>query len=331
MTDHEQAIVAHDLTKTFLVPRRLTGRFATLRALFDPVRERRTVVDRLTMTVPKGELVVLLGPNGAGKSTSIKMLCGIVTPTSGDILVNGRVPQADRRANARSIGAVFGQKTQLWWDLPARQSFELLKDIYEIPEPLYRRQLAEFDARLELSRFWDTPVRHLSLGQRVRCDVAASMLHDPPLVFLDEPTIGMDVVAKEQAREFLRSQVDEHGRTVLLTTHDMPEVDKLGERVLLIDAGRLMFDGSLADLKRRFGGRPTIRVTFAEPVPGPLRVPASEVAREGREVSLVPMPGVPVPDVVRTLMVEFAVTAISIQETDLEDVMRAVYRAGTAA
>jgi ABC-2 type transport system ATP-binding protein len=328
VTDH--AIVTHDLTKTFLVPRRLTGRFAALRGLFDPVREKRTVVDRLTMSVPSGELVVLLGPNGAGKSTSIKMLCGILTPTSGEVLVNGRVPHQDRRANAQSIGAVFGQKTQLWWDLPARQSFDLLKDIYEIPDPLYRKQIAEFEARLDLSRFWDTPVRHLSLGQRVRCDVAASMLHDPPLVFLDEPTIGMDVVAKEQVREFLRSQVDEHGRTVLLTTHDMTEVDKLGERVLLIDNGRLMFDGGLAELKARFGGVPTIRVTFAEPVPGPLGVPAREVARQGLDVSLVPYPGVPVPDVVRTLMVEFAVTGIGIEETDLEDVMRAVYRTGSA-
>ena len=282
------------------------------------------------MAVPQGELVVLLGPNGAGKSTSIKMLCGILTPTSGDVLVNGLVPYQDRRANARLIGAVFGQKTQLWWDLPARQSFELLRDIYEIPEALYRKHLAEFGARLELASFWDTPVRHLSLGQRVRCDVAASMLHDPPLVFLDEPTIGMDVVAKEQTREFLLSQVAEHGRTVLLTTHDMTEVDKLGERVLLIDNGRLMFDGDLSELKARFGGRPTIRVTFAEPTPGPLRVPAREVARQGLDVSLVPYPGVPVPDVVRTLMVEFAVTGISIEETDLEDVMRAVYRAGSA-
>lgn len=330
MTDREQAIVTHDLTKTFLVPRRHSGRFGALRSLFDPVRDRRTVVDRLTMSVPKGELVALLGPNGAGKSTSIKMLCGILTPTSGDVLTNGRVPHRDRRANARSIGAVFGQKTQLWWDLPARQSFELLKDIFEIPDPLYRKQLAEFDRRLELSRFWDTPVRHLSLGQRVRCDMAASMLHDPPLVFLDEPTIGMDVVAKQQTREFLRSQVDQHGRTVLLTTHDMTEVDKLGQRVLLIDNGRLMFDGDLAELKERFGGRPTIRVTFAEPTPGPLRVPARETARQGTDVSLVPYEGVPVPDVVRALMVEFAVTGIGIEETDLEDVMRAVYQANAA-
>ncbi len=329
MTDLEQAIVTHDLTKTFSVPRRLTGRFAAVRSLFDPVRDKRTVVDRLTMSVPRGELVALLGPNGAGKSTSIRMLCGILTPTSGDVVVNGRVPHQDRRANARSIGAVFGQKTQLWWDLPARQSFELLKDIFEIPEPLYRKQLGEFDTRLELSEFWDTPVRHLSLGQRVRCDVAASMLHDPPLVFLDEPTIGMDVVAKERTREFLRSQVQQHGRTVLLTTHDMTEVDKLGERVLLIDGGRLMFDGDLAELKARFGGRPTIRVTFAEPTPGPLRVPAGEVGRQGLEVSLVPYDGVSVPDVVRTLMAEFSVTGIGIEETDLEDVMRAVYRSGT--
>jgi ABC-2 type transport system ATP-binding protein len=235
VSDADLAIVTRGLTKTFTIARRHEGRFAGFRSLIDPIHERRTVVDDLTMSVEKGELVALLGPNGAGKSTSIKMLTGVLTPSAGEVFVDGRIPHRDRIANARNIGAVFGQKTQLWWDLPVKQSFAILRDIFDVPQAVYDRQLADFNAILELDEFWDTPVRHLSLGQRVRCEIAGAMLHDPSIVFLDEPTIGMDVVVKEQTRQFLRSQVEERGRTIVLTTHDMTEVARLCERVLLIN------------------------------------------------------------------------------------------------
>ncbi len=330
MNDVDQAIVAHDLTKTFAIARRHEGRFGALRSLVDPLRDHRTVVDRLTMSVARGEIVALLGPNGAGKSTSIKMLTGILTPTSGEVFVNGRVPHRDRLANAKSIGAVFGQKTQLWWDLPARQSFALLRDIFDVPQALYEKQLAEFDEILELSEFWHTPVRNLSLGQRVRCEMAGAMLHDPPIVFLDEPTIGMDVVVKEQAREFLRAQVQQRGRTVVLTTHDMTEVARLCERVLLINHGRLMFDGTLEQLKTEHGNASHVNVTFSAPV-SVVDVPGARVVtHDGMRATLTPRAGSTAEDVVRSLISHFPVANVGVEETNLEDLMRDVYLAQLA-
>lgn len=323
--DSDPAISTRGLTKTFAVPRRHRGRFGTLRSLFDPVREHRTAVRELTMTVDRGELVALLGPNGAGKSTTIKMLTGILTPTSGDVLVDGRIPHLDRRANACAIGAVFGHKTQLWWDLPARQSFALLRDIFSIPQTRYERQLADFDAILELSQFWETPVRNLSLGQRVRADLAAAMLHDPAIVFLDEPTIGMDVVVKEQTREFLRAQTEERGRTIMLTTHDMTEVSRLCERVLLVNHGRLVFDGTLDQMKAEHGSRPRVNVVFSEPVPV-INIAGARVAQHnGIQAAIIPEGQTTQEDVVRALFTQFPVTKLAVEETNLEDLMRDVY------
>ena len=208
-----------------------------------------------------------------GGLTTIKMLTGILTPTRGEVLVAGVVPHRERQRNARNIGAVFGQRTQLWWDLPARESFAILRSIYGVPPAEHRARLAEFDDLLELSEFGDTLVRHLSLGQRLRCDLAAALLHDPAIVFLDEPTIGMDVVVKEQVRIFLRHEVEERGRTVLLTTHDMTEVERLAERVVLINHGRIMLDGTLDEVRKRFGGTWQIHVTLAEPLAAAAHAP----------------------------------------------------------
>ncbi|MFC5807322.1 ABC transporter ATP-binding protein [Streptomyces heilongjiangensis] len=257
-------IEARGLSKVFHTTVRRPGLGGALRSLVSPERVAKVAVRDVDFRVGKGELLALLGPNGAGKSTTIKMLTGILTPTSGEALVAGVVPHRDRERNAHNIGAVFGQRTQLWWDLPARESFAILRDIYGVPEDRYRERIAEFDGLLELSEFWDTRVRHLSLGQRVRCDLAASLLHDPPVVFLDEPTIGMDVVVKEQVRRFLRHQVEERERTVLLTTHDMTEVARLAERVVLINHGRIVLDGPLQEIRRRFGGTWQIRATLAD-------------------------------------------------------------------
>jgi ABC-2 type transport system ATP-binding protein len=248
-------IVAETLTKAYQVPVRDPGLLGALRGIVAPRYAEKVAVDGVDLRVEPGELLALLGPNGAGKSTTIKMLCGILTPTSGTVTVNGITPHKDRIANARKIGVVFGQRSQLWRDLPARKSLEVLRDIYGLPEATYERRIAEFDRILELREFWDTRARQLSLGQRVRCDLAAALLHDPPVVFLDEPTIGMDVVVKEQVREFLRDQVTRRGRTVLLTTHDMTEVSRLTQRVVLIDHGRLMYDGVVGGLWQ-FAGLP---------------------------------------------------------------------------
>ncbi|MFI5843323.1 ATP-binding cassette domain-containing protein [Catenuloplanes sp. NPDC051500] len=328
MPDRDSAaIVTRGLTKAYRVTRPRTGRLAGLRTLFAPVYDERTVVSDLSLSVARGELVGLLGPNGAGKSTTIKMLTGILTPTSGEVWVDGRVPHTDRLANAHSVGAVFGQKTQLWWDLPARHSFGLIRDIFNLSTADYERQLRDVDQILGISEFWDTPVRLMSLGQRVRCDMAAAVLHDPPILFLDEPTIGMDVVAKEKTREFLLQQVRERGRAVVLTTHDMTDVARLCERVLLINHGRLMFDGTLEEMKRKHGARPRVHVTFGEPV-AEVAVPgATLLSHEGARATLAPDDGTTPEDVVRAVIARFPVVGLTVAETDLEELMRDAYQA----
>ncbi|MGW7237656.1 ABC transporter ATP-binding protein [Streptomyces sp. NPDC054804] len=322
------SIEVRGLSRTFHTTVRRPGLSGALRSLVNPERVEKHAVSDITFDVAPGELLALLGPNGAGKSTTIKMLTGILTPTSGHARVAGVVPYQERERNARNIGAVFGQRTQLWWDLPVRESFAILRDIYEVPRAEHAARLREFDQLLDLSAFWDTRVRHLSLGQRVRCDLAAALLHDPPVVFLDEPTIGMDVVVKEQVREFLRYQVAERGRTVLLTTHDMTEVERLAERVVLVNHGRLVLDGSLEEIRRTFGSTWQVRATLADPhTPvGPLPG-VTLVSRDGPQVVFGPDgPAAPTVHKALKLVIErYEVTGVAVDEADLEDVMRAAY------
>ncbi|WP_329310521.1 ABC transporter ATP-binding protein [Streptomyces sp. NBC_01262] len=321
------AIEARGLTKTFSTTKRQPGLRGTLRSLVAPQRVSKTAVEDVSFSVATGELVALLGPNGAGKSTTIKMLTGILTPTSGEASVVGTVPYRERERNARNIGAVFGQRSQLWWDLPARESFTILRDIYGVGEAEHAARLLEFDDLLELSSFWDTRIRHLSLGQRVRCDLAAALLHDPPVVFLDEPTIGMDVVVKEQVRRFLRHQVEERGRTVLLTTHDMTEVERLAERVVLINHGRIVLDGTLDEIRQRFGGGWRVNATVLGEnrvaCPEGLRILHEEGPRlvfgPGRGSELTPH------QALKRIIECYDVADIAVEESDLEDVMRTAY------
>ncbi|MGW3139564.1 ABC transporter ATP-binding protein [Streptomyces sp. NPDC001139] len=329
------SIEVRGLSRAFRSTVRRPGFAGALRSLVDPERVTKYAVSDITFDVAPGELLALLGPNGAGKSTTIKILTGILTPTAGEARVAGVVPYQDRERNARNIGAVFGQRTQLWWDLPVRESFAILRDIYEVPRAEHDARLREFDDLLELSAFWDTRVRHLSLGQRVRCDLAAALLHDPPVVFLDEPTIGMDVVVKEQVREFLRHQVEQRGRTVLLTTHDMTEVERLAERVVLVNHGRLVLDGTLDEIRRTYGSTWQVRVTLADartdvvPPPG-----IALLGRDGPRAVFGPDgSGAPtVHQALKAVIERYEVTDVAIDEADLEDVMRAAYvHAGPAA
>jgi viologen exporter family transport system ATP-binding protein len=329
------AISARGLTKIFRTPRRGTGVRGLLRSLVASQWEYKSAVDDVSFDVEQGELLALLGLNGAGKSTIIKMLTGIITPTSGTASVLGFVPYRERERTARSVGAVFGQRSQLWWDLPARESFAILRDIYGVAAADYRSRLREFDDLLDLSSFWDTRVRHLSLGQRVRCDLAAALLHDPPVVFLDEPTIGMDVVVKEEVRGFLRHQVQERNRTVLLTTHDMTEVSRLAERVVLINHGRLAFDGGVEEIRGKFGGSWRVRVTvtgtpvgFAGPPPRGLALLTSD----GAVAVFAPADGsaVTAREAMKSLLRRYDVSDIAVEENDLEDAMRAVYLSDTS-
>jgi ABC-2 type transport system ATP-binding protein len=279
-------ILVEGLTKTFRVAERRSGALGAIRGLFERRYRTVTALNGIDFTLAEGELLGLIGPNGAGKSTTIKILCGILEPTSGRCEVGGLVPWRDRIRHVARIGAVFGQRTQLWWDLPVTESFELLRDIYRVsPEP-YRTTRDELIARLELEKLLATPVRQLSLGQRVRCEIAASLLHQPRVLFLDEPTIGLDAVAKLAVRDFVKTLNRERGVTVILTTHDMQDVEALAERVIVIGKGMILADGSLAALRRGALAERRLRVQFADDV-SMIDVPGATVRRRhARSVEL---------------------------------------------
>jgi len=251
------------ITKTFRVARRSGGMKEAVKALF---RREYTLVQALkdvSFTIGDGEMVGYIGPNGAGKSSTIKIMSGILTPDSGTCVINGCTPWKDRKRHVKNVGVVFGQRSQLWWDVPVIDSFELLRDIYRVPEGTYKRNCEELCETLELSEILRTPARQLSLGQRMRCEIAASLLHDPEVLFLDEPTIGLDAVSKIAVREFIRRRNREHGTTVILTTHDMQDIEALTERILLIGKGRILLDGSLSELRNRNSSCKTLTVDYS--------------------------------------------------------------------
>jgi ABC-2 type transport system ATP-binding protein len=217
----------------------------------------------VSFTIGDGEMVGYIGPNGAGKSSTIKIMSGILTPDSGKCVINGCTPWKDRKRHVKNIGVVFGQRSQLWWDVPVIDSFELLRDIYRIPESTYKRNCEELTETLDLSEILKTPTRQLSLGQRMRCEIAASLLHDPAVLFLDEPTIGLDAVSKIAVREFIRKRNRDHGTTVILTTHDMQDIEALTERIILVGKGEILLDGSLESLRQRHAKVRKITVEYS--------------------------------------------------------------------
>lgn len=239
----------NDICKSYRVARREPGFFKAVKSVFQ--REYVTIqaINHISFSIDDGEMVGYIGPNGAGKSTTIKILSGILTPDSGTCVVNGQVPWKDRKEYVRQIGVVFGQRSQLWWDIPVMDSFELLQTIYSIPAPRYRNKLDELTQLLHLEDILKTPTRQLSLGQRMRCEIAASLLHEPALLFLDEPTIGLDAVSKIAVRDFIKKMNEEHKTTVILTTHDMQDIEAITNRVILIGRGQKLMDGTLEDLR----------------------------------------------------------------------------------
>ena len=254
-------IQAEHLQKTFRVRKRNAGFKNAAKAFFSREYEEIRALNDVSFRIEDGEAVGYIGPNGAGKSSTIKILSGILTPDSGTCVIDGRVPWKDRRAHVSQIGVVFGQRSQLWWDVPVIDSFELIRDIYAVTEDVYKRNLRDLTDLLNLSEILKTPARSLSLGQRMRCEIAASLLHDPRILFLDEPTIGLDAVSKIAVREFVLDMNKRHGTTVILTTHDMQDVEALAQRVLLIGKGRILLDGALDDIRR--GGSGQIDETLA--------------------------------------------------------------------
>jgi ABC-2 type transport system ATP-binding protein len=236
------------IKKTFRVSRRDGGMGNALRSLFRRDYTEVRALDDISFRIDDGEMVGYIGPNGAGKSSTIKIMSGILTPDSGSCVIDGLTPWKHRREHVKNIGVVFGQRSQLWWDVPVIDSFELIRDIYRVPQAEYKRSLDELATLLNLSEIMRTPARMLSLGQRMRCELAASLLHDPKLLFLDEPTIGLDAVSKLAVRDFVKRVNRERGTTVILTTHDMQDIEALAGRVLLIGRGRILFDGTFSGL-----------------------------------------------------------------------------------
>ena len=322
-------IETRDLRKVFRTLKRTPGLTGTLRTLFSREYVEKAAVTGVTMSLEAGELVGYIGPNGAGKSTTIKMLTGILVPTSGEVRVAGLVPYERRSENARNIGVVFGQRSQLYWDLPLIESFELLRAIYNIPRDRYKHNLDHFVEVLEMGDFLATPVRQLSLGQRMRGDFAASMLHDPPVVFLDEPTIGLDVVAKEAIRTFIAEVNRDRGTTFILTTHDLADVERLCRRICLIDDGTLIYDGAIERLRDEYGTHRTLVVHLCEP--------EDRVEMEGTEAELrdrtiarfrFDRRATSAEALIRRVTERYSVSDISIEEPELESIIRRIYREG---
>lgn len=260
-------IVAQQITKRFRLPVKTPGAWGAFKHLLRPTFEEKVAVDALSFTIAAGESVAYVGPNGAGKSTTIKILTGILHPSAGEVTVRGLVPYAQRIANAQNIGVVFGQRTQLWWDLPVQESFRLLGDIYRVPATTFAQNLRECTDLLELEPLLRKPARQLSLGQRMRCDLAAALLHAPAILYLDEPTIGLDVAVKERIRAFIKRINRERGVTVLLTSHDLGDLEDICQRLLMIDNGKLVFDGPFQAIKARFGRERVIHLLLAEATP----------------------------------------------------------------
>ncbi len=335
-------IQARELTKVFRTARRREGFLGAARALFSRDYTTVTAVDHVDFEIQAGEMVGYVGPNGAGKSTTVKMLTGILVPTGGQVRVDGLIPYQNRIANARKMGVVFGQRTQLWWDIPVIESFRLLKEIYEVPSSLYRENLASFAAILGLDELLHVPVRQLSLGQRMRCDLAASLLHNPRIVYLDEPTIGLDVAVKERIREFIKTINRERGTTVLLTTHDLRDIEELCRRIMIIDHGHIIYDGGLAEIKARYGKHRVLVCDVKEPL-APLKAPPGTGAKgvtsqpfgpDGAEIFQqeehrlwvrFPAEGVSAAAVIARVMERYAVLDLTIEEPSIESVIKQIY------
>ncbi len=314
------------LVKEFRTAKRAPGLAGGLRTLF--TREQRVVraVDGVSFEVAEGELVGYLGRNGAGKSTTVKLLTGILHPTAGHVAVAGLVPWRDREQNALNIGVVFGQRSQLWWDLPLRESFELIAVMYRVGRDRYRKNLEQFSELLDLGPFINTPVRQLSLGQRMRGDLAAALLYEPRILYLDEPTVGLDIVAKERIRTFIAEANRSTGTTVILTTHDMKDVERLCPRVILIEEGRVLFDGAVASLVARYAPGRVLVLELADGATTP-ELPGTElVRREGSRVWLRFDPAaVPVARLIAEASARHPVTDLAIEEPDLEQVVRQIF------
>ena len=306
----EYMIDVEGLKKYYKIAKRDKGLLQTMRGLFNRKYEIRKAVDDINFQIKKGEIVGFIGPNGAGKSTTIKMLSGILYPDEGKLGVNGFVPYKQRKQYVKNIGVVFGQKTQLNWDLPLIESFELMKFIYKIPQEKYEENLHKFVKLLDMEDFINQPVRQLSLGQRMRGDIVAALLHSPEVVFFDEPTIGLDVVAKEKIRDFIKYMNKTEQTTIIFTTHDMQDIEKVCDRLIIIDSGKKVYDGSIDEIKTKYAYSKTVEMLLED---GTKQIQTFDVRK------------VPMNEVMEKLFAQYHIKDIAICEPEIDAIIRDIY------
>ena len=309
----DKIIGVNNVKKYYKIAQKEKGMFASIRQLFNRKYTIKKAVDDISFTINKGEIVGFIGPNGAGKSTTIKMLSGILYPDSGNVKINGYIPYKQRKEYVRNIGVVFGQKSQLNWDLPLIESFELIKYIYKIPQKKYEENLDKFVELLDMKEFINQPVRQLSLGQKMRGDIVAALLHSPDIVFFDEPTIGLDVVAKDKIREFVHYLNEKENTTIIFTTHDMQDIEKVCERLIIIDEGKKIYDGTVDDIKKMYAGSKTIEVLLED---------------GGTELYTFDAGKRPMSSVMEELFNKYQIKDISIREPEIDGIIRDIYEGG---
>lgn len=323
-------IEVEHLCKTFTVSRRDAGMKQALGALFRREKETIRALDDVSFRIEDGEMVGYIGPNGAGKSSTIKVMSGILTPDSGNCRINGLVPWKQRKEHVSRIGVVFGSRSQLWWDIPVTDSFALLRDIYRIPDDVYHKNLSRLTEMLSLQQILRTPARQLSLGQRMRCEIAASLLHDPAVLFLDEPTIGLDAVSKLAVRDFIRQLNREKATTIILTTHDMQDIEALAGRIILIGKGKILMDGDTGQLSRQLSPSRTVRVSvrrFADiPLPQGVQLIEKRGEEGGQLIFSVDTENVPIPQLISLLSAHLEMYDLSVENVSMDELVLSLYR-----
>ncbi len=336
-----------NVSKEFVSPKKYPGFKGAIKGLFSNEKVRKVAVDDISFSIGKGEIVGYIGSNGAGKSTTIKMMTGILNPTTGTCLVDGIDPSKNRKENAQNIGVVFGQRTQLWWDLPLSESFTILKEIYDVSDEAYEEQMAFLNRVLELDEFFDRPVRTLSLGQRMRADLGAALLHNPKVLYLDEPTIGLDLVVKDNIRHAIKEINEKYQTTVILTTHDIGDIEELCSRIIIIDEGKKIYDGTLEELKDTYGTRRKVTMEVRKPeCLKELKLFQKINTLNGVQVSENDYDSIldvesktytvsfdkhkmQVPQILSAVMELTEVTDIKLQETELAEIVKEIYNRGT--
>ena len=335
-----------NVSKEFVSPKKYPGFKGAIKGLFSNEKVRKVAVDDISFTIEKGEIVGYIGSNGAGKSTTIKMMTGILNPTTGTCLVDGIDPSKNRKENAQNIGVVFGQRTQLWWDLPLSESFTILKEIYDVSDEAYEEQMAFLNRVLELDEFFDRPVRTLSLGQRMRADLGAALLHNPKVLYLDEPTIGLDLVVKDNIRHAIKEINEKYQTTVILTTHDIGDIEELCSRIIIIDEGKKIYDGTLENLKDTYGKRRKVSMEVRKPE-ALQELSLTEQLNKTNETSISETDfetvldvesktytvsfdkhKMQVPQILSVVMECTEVTDIKLQETELAEIVKEIYNHG---